>query len=142
MQVAETLIKRRHLNCEARAFALGQFHLEYSVFKEVVSQSNGHCFYCGKMMIEQGHPRADVWSIDHKISMCNGGANSRENLVIACVECNLIKSTMSFETFIELLTVLPPHLKARVFNELYRGSFANKLEREKIISHNILEERE
>jgi 5-methylcytosine-specific restriction endonuclease McrA len=43
--------------------------------------SQKDCYYCGCRL-------GDLWTLEHKISLYNGGAHTLDNLVRACPECN------------------------------------------------------
>ncbi len=109
--------------------------------KVLESYENGFiCEYCGeKMMIKDPNPPyKHSWSIDHKKSLWSGGSNSIENFAIICTKCNIIKGTMSSETFTELVDILKAHdpqLLDRMFEEIYAGRFADKIDRENGIGH-------
>ena len=104
--------------------------------KVLESYENGFvCEYCGeKMMIKDPvSPHGHSWSIDHKISLYAGGDNSLDNIAIVCTRCNIVKGTMSAETYKELvqtLKVINPELLNRMFKEMSAGRFANKMDRE------------
>ena len=56
---------------------------------QVLMQTNSrgelHCWWCDCVIMN------DVYHIDHRIPLSRGGANSPENLCIACPTCNLRK---------------------------------------------------
>lgn len=52
----------------------------------VLIDSEGICFYCH---IDVG---VENLGIDHVVPMCRGGANSIENIVPSCIDCNCKKN--------------------------------------------------
>lgn len=52
---------------------------------KILSRDRFRCVYCG------AGPRETKLHIDHKIAKSNGGSDLEENLVTACLECNLGK---------------------------------------------------
>ncbi len=55
---------------------------------------NDECFYCGKALHGGGH-------LDHMTPLMRGGSNWPENLVVACVKCNLDKHAKTAGEFIQ-----------------------------------------
>jgi 5-methylcytosine-specific restriction endonuclease McrA len=54
------------------------------------------CWYCGKTMIVDTEPNGKPFShnmmtLDHRLSLANGGSNSVENMVFCCFSCNRAK---------------------------------------------------
>ncbi len=47
------------------------------------------CYYCERTIIFRS------WTIDHKIPLCRGGRNDKDNLVGACHSCNGSKSLLT-----------------------------------------------
>jgi len=57
-----------------------------------IFERDGHvCFYCGTTDAQ--------FHIDHKTPLSRGGQNTKENLVVACRNCNLRKHTLTAEEF-------------------------------------------
>jgi 5-methylcytosine-specific restriction endonuclease McrA len=52
----------------------------------VWEESTGACSYCGSSLDEV------TFTLDHIIPRCEGGGNERENLTVACADCNRSKS--------------------------------------------------
>lgn len=52
--------------------------------KYIYNTTDGHCFYCNKMLEED-------WHIDHFHPKSKGGGNSEDNLVPSCQKCNILK---------------------------------------------------
>jgi len=92
-----------------------------------------YCEYCGCELVIGEDPLYSP-SIDHIKSLFKGGDNSEKNLAICCVGCNLLKGTMSIETFSDLLEAIQMSGKRglldRVKREIYSSKVADKLERE------------
>ena len=101
--------------------------------KVVASFQEGfRCYYCGcALHVRQPRPSPQVFSLDHYLPFALGGKNTVENIVICCHSCNIIKGTMRGGTFEELLHYIPVELKEKMFDEIYRGRLADKLDRVK-----------
>ena len=73
--------------------------------QKIYEKSNGHCWYCGCDISSR------KWHVDHFDPIFRGwkdkpdraGEDTFNNLVPACVECNLFKKTFSVEQFREEL---------------------------------------
>lgn len=59
--------------------------------KEIRERDGNTCWYCG-VRVRNGH-------IDHKNPRSRGGSNRRNNLVLACVPCNLSKNNLTAREF-------------------------------------------
>jgi len=92
-----------------------------------------NCNYCGKLIKEIDEPPyRDVVSVDRIIPDCEGGTNDFSNLAIVCAECNIVKGTMSLQTFMEMMACLEGcGIKDKVFKQIYRGRKAAMLQRKK-----------
>lgn len=68
---------------------------------------DGHCAYCGCEL------RYEDMQVDHVIAL-NGwsrqGSDTLDNMLPACRSCNHYKSTMSLETFREMVENMPTAL--------------------------------
>jgi 5-methylcytosine-specific restriction endonuclease McrA len=63
----------------------------------ILSKTNFKCFYCGR-----GTQEVSL-QIDHIIPRAKGGIDNLENLIPACVECNIGKSDSLLKTYNKLL---------------------------------------
>lgn len=61
---------------------------------QVWAKTNGHCWYCGKLM----NPWND-FTIDHMDPRKNGGGDELANLVPACQSCNSRKNAKNVEGY-------------------------------------------
>lgn len=95
------------------------------------------CAYCDCFLMVKDSRRfyPQVFSIEHKISLHAGGDNSIENLEIVCHRCNVVKGTMGYDTFLELIRLLPQPLLDRMFEEIWAGRLADKIDREEVVRH-------
>lgn len=69
------------LNCLRRSTARKRFR------KDIFDAWGHECAYCGKL---------NPSTLDHVIPRCRGGLTVRNNLVAACLSCNLLKSDTDF----------------------------------------------
>jgi len=60
----------------------------------------GICYYCGRKVSRE------ELTMDHKIPLALGGTSSRENIVLACKECNTKKKSLPPWEWEEYLTKL------------------------------------
>jgi len=91
------------------------------------------CEYCGRklLIIDRGFLYPQVFSLDHRVSIDAGGTMKTSNFAVICNRCNILKSTISVETYKKLIK---PHLSDhefldRVYREIWRDRFANQRER-------------
>lgn len=70
-------------NRKARARMAPGTHNAADVTAQLLRQ-RGRCYWCHKNVGQDYH-------VDHVVPLCRGGSNGPENLVIACVACNLHK---------------------------------------------------
>lgn len=73
-------------------------HMRYNLWVE----QDGKCHYCKRPMDRDNGSRLSV-TIDHKLPRARGGADSRDNIVGACLECNLEKANLTEQEFLALL---------------------------------------
>ncbi len=69
--------------------------------------NHGKCHYCGRKVhinSRQKYHQARA-TIDHMIPAIGGGADSFQNCILACNKCNIKKSDMSYNKFIETKAV-------------------------------------
>lgn len=58
----------------------------------------GRCHYCFCVMVQnQGEVNSPTF--DHVIPISQGGPNTVSNMVLACWECNTLRSSMPYEQF-------------------------------------------
>ncbi len=97
-------------------------------------EKNFVCEYCGQRLLicDTIPPHFKSFSIDHRTSLDAGGDNTLENFAVTCTRCNIIKGTMTEQTYREFLKPFLHNqdLLDQVFKEMFNGRFANKLERE------------
>ena len=90
------------------------------------------CCYCDcQMVVRQSYPSLEVFSLDHYVPFAAGGDNATQNIVVCCHSCNIIKGTMTGDTFKELMRHIAPELKRKMFMEIWKGRLADKLDRVK-----------
>lgn len=59
-----------------------------------------HCYYCRKQVSFEGS------SLDHLVPRSRGGGNDIENLVLACLSCNLEKADLNAEEYLAIRSAL------------------------------------
>lgn len=76
-------------------------------------RDSGQCQYCGKAV----DPRQG-WHIEHVLPFSLGGPDTEDNLVVACIPCNLKKGTKI--VFPEGFYKLPPRYWRNVWRLIFR----------------------
>lgn len=96
--------------------------------------TNFCCEYCAQTLLISDHtpPYYKSFSIDHRTSIDSGGTHDLSNIAIICTRCNIIKGTMSEQTYRAFLEPMINNsaLLNQVYREMWNGRLANKLERE------------
>jgi 5-methylcytosine-specific restriction endonuclease McrA len=65
-------------------------------------RSGRRCWYCGRQVAfdrKAKTAKERFATVDHQIPLAQGGTNSRENRVTACISCNHEKSNMTVEEY-------------------------------------------
>lgn len=60
-----------------------------------------HCYYCNEPL-----PDGELWTLEHKIPLANGGAHILSNLCKSCSDCNTAKHLLTDDEFLELINLL------------------------------------
>lgn len=134
----EAVIYRRYYSHKRHSELLGIEPPKREDFEKIVCEcfnKGARCYYCGQELeVHSPHPYRNAISIDHKLPLTSGGTNDINNLVVCCHQCNIIKSTMSHDTYMALLDLLrqDEQLLNKMYEEIFKGKFANKVERLKI----------
>ena len=96
--------------------------------------TNFNCEYCNQELLicDRTPPYYKSFSIDHRTSIDAGGTHDLSNIAIICTRCNIIKGTMTEQTYRAFLQPMinNPILLNQVYREMWNGRLANKLERE------------
>lgn len=131
----EQIAKRRYLSLAKRCQDL---KMPYPTYEEILLifqenyNSGGLCEYCGDKL-EYGFarfPYKKTPSLEHKKPLSAEGTNKRENLAVVCVECNLVKGTMSAELFCKLIPIFKEaKLWDQYREEAFMGALGNKIAR-------------
>lgn len=70
-----------------KAIALSETHFSYEDVGLLWNKQDGNCHYCNSSLNDYG------WHIEHVNPLSRGGSNGHENIVLACVTCNLSKGS-------------------------------------------------
>jgi|GEM_PF-1786804 len=68
--------------------------------RHVLERDRDTCVYCGwnpSKGTSPNDPQLDTLSIDHVVPVCAGGPTTKDNLVTACMRCNIAKNGRSLE---------------------------------------------
>lgn len=76
-----------------------RFHISDKRKKEIFERDNYVCQYCGIYRLEDYILDNNILNIDHMLPISGGGADTDDNLITSCRECNLIKGSKRFKTF-------------------------------------------
>lgn len=65
---------------------------------------NGECHYCQVVTVlpiegEPGNRKSNTATVDHVVARAHGGTDSKDNLVLACLDCNNRRGIMPYEEF-------------------------------------------
>jgi len=72
--------------------------IDKDTINSVYDKNNGYCEYCGKKLAFTNYGKygeKGAWHIEHSRPKVKGGTDYLRNLVPACIECNLDKSTLN-----------------------------------------------
>lgn len=73
-------------------------------------RDNGHCHYCARLcrpFSTDGKQSKDSATLDHVQTRAAGGGNADQNLVLACFECNNVRSCIPYAIFMSQRLWLP-----------------------------------
>ena len=76
-----------------------RFIMRNAVRAIIWDKSDGHCWYCGKLM----NPFSE-FSVDHVIPVSSGGTETYNNLVPCCRNCNRSKNDAALESWRQFKT--------------------------------------
>ena len=136
MKTIKELAARRYVNQNREAALRGFKPVKREEYLGLLEESYFSGFKCGyckeQMLLEDTPPYFHVASIDHKLPLDLGGRHEISNMIVVCHRCNIIKGTLTEDTFRKFLSLLSqdPFLKIKLFDEYWRGRFANKISRE------------
>jgi len=75
-------------------------------YAAILEEQKGMCFYCGKKMLMDGDSHSpDYWQVEHVNPVSNGGFHQIENVVYACLSCNVSKGPKLVEDWMP--SILP-----------------------------------
>lgn len=73
---------------------------EYTT-RQVFERDSGICYLCGELLfLDVPHPERSFASIDHVVPISRGGADTLDNVRIACLSCNLRKNDKTVEEYL------------------------------------------
>ena len=70
--------------------------------KAIYERDGGRCHYCSLPLNWYGNlatPPEDQATLDHKIPRSRGGGHTQDNLVLACLPCNMDRRVTPYERF-------------------------------------------
>ena len=84
----------------------GEFNKDITIYK-LIERDGERCYLCGENVLFS-LDRYDLRypTIEHVIPISRGGTHSWDNVKVACRDCNLRKSTMTDEEFLERREIL------------------------------------
>jgi len=78
----------------------------FILMKKLTAEQGNKCYYCNCKMNHFGaQPKKRNATIEHLQRKCNGGTYSRDNIVIACYECNSHRGDYSSEMWKKYITI-------------------------------------
>jgi HNH endonuclease len=90
---------RQHRRLRSNGQGQGMNWIRRSTREAIYHRDGDACLYC------QRRRHADIFSLslDHVVPYSKGGADSPENLVTSCLDCNVLRSDRSVADFARLL---------------------------------------
>ena len=76
-------------------------------FRRQILDEWGCCAYCG---------RSKPSTLDHVVPKARGGKTTKENLIAACADCNLIKSDTDWFTWFRAQEFWTPYREEKIFD--------------------------
>ena len=67
--------------------------------RSFIAQHGARCHYCNRAGSLDEGPGQRPWHVDHMNPLARGGADSEENLTLACKRCNIAKHATPYEDF-------------------------------------------
>ena len=67
--------------------------------RSFIAQHGARCHYCNRTGSLDEGPGQRPWHVDHMNPLARGGADSEENLTLACKRCNTSKHATPYEDF-------------------------------------------
>ncbi len=87
-------------------------------------KTKGKCYLCGCNLLPFGDEPSS-FSIDHKFPVTLGGKHDIENLFPACLHCNRMKGTKSYEEFMEWVFVQMSFSSKEIYKTIYRNLYGS-----------------
>ena len=93
---------------------------------EIFERDNFTCQYCGRQA-----PKVEL-QVDHILPVSRGGKNNKDNLITACVDCNIGKSdamiTDSYDDFVDHIDYVVHRDTEKCFNRKGRNLLKSMLQ--------------
>ena len=67
--------------------------------RSFIARHGARCHYCNRAGSLDEGPGQRPWHVDHMNPLARGGADSEENLTLACKRCNIAKNATPYEDF-------------------------------------------
>lgn len=75
--------------------------MEKDRLKKIYDKTDGHCHICRTKLSFSNHGRQGLkgaWHVDHSKARANGGSDHMNNLLAACIMCNINKGVKHSKT--------------------------------------------
>lgn len=83
--------------------------------KSVYAKCNGKCAICGKPA------KFKKMTIDHITSLSRGGTNNYDNLQLACLSCNRLKSNLTMQELADKIADITKYNRKQTFFRILGG---------------------
>ena len=83
--------------------------------KSVYAKSNGKCAICGKPV------KFKKMTIDHITPLSRGGTNNYDNLQLACLSCNRLKSNLIMQELADKIADITKYNRKQTFFRILGG---------------------
>lgn len=114
-------LKRR---CKTNKYSIPRLETVKTAYDEAL-HNDMKCPYCGiTMMYFTEIPKMNnkkkcdypfIMTLEHKQPLSKGGGNTKDNIVMCCLSCNLTKDTMLEDDYIKLLNSIDFEMKMKLY---------------------------
>lgn len=70
-----------------------------TIIAGMLKQQNHQCYYCARTMFKTGKRHPLMPTVEHLHRRADGGDNSSDNMVMACLECNSHRGDYDVDTW-------------------------------------------
>jgi len=119
----DIIVARRFKKANERCGLKNYIKPSRQVMKEVLIESlknSFKCEYCKREMRLNDYDSIKYFTYDHIIPLSHKGTQEKDNLILCCIGCNLLKQNYSYELTMELHKYLPISIIDRLSYQVKR----------------------